>query len=60
VDPRERRRLERAPLDPWVPGENPHFIRIRAWTVTGRRIAEPAADDAESVVLRGSAENDPS
>lgn len=39
--PAEQRRLERLPLDPWAPGEKPHWIRIRAWTVTGRRIIEP-------------------
>lgn len=43
VAPTELRRLERIPLDPWAPGEKPHWIRLRVWTVTGRRIAEPEA-----------------
>jgi uncharacterized protein len=47
VNPIELRRLERAPLDPWVPGDKPHWIRIRAWTVSGRRLVEPeGADDS--------------
>jgi uncharacterized protein len=41
VNPAELRRLERAPLDPWAPGDKAHCIRIRAWTVSGRRIMEP-------------------
>ena len=48
VDPVEVRRVARAPLDPWAPGEKPHVVRIRAWTVTGRRVAEPEAFDVES------------
>lgn len=35
----EIRRLERAGLDTWAPGERSHWIRIRARTVSGRRIA---------------------
>lgn len=41
--PSELRRLGRAPLDPWAPGEKPHWIRLRVRTVTGRRITEPEA-----------------
>lgn len=55
VDPLERRRLERAPLDPWIPGEKPHIIRIRAWSITGRRIVEPEAFEDASVVFRNRA-----
>jgi uncharacterized protein len=40
VSPVELRRLERLPLDTWAPGEKPRWIRIRAWTVSGRRIVE--------------------
>lgn len=32
-------RLERLGLHPWAPGEKPHWIRIRANVVSGRRIA---------------------
>jgi nitroimidazol reductase NimA-like FMN-containing flavoprotein (pyridoxamine 5'-phosphate oxidase superfamily) len=39
TNPIETRRLESLPLDPWAPGEKPHWVRIRAWTVSGRRIA---------------------
>jgi nitroimidazol reductase NimA-like FMN-containing flavoprotein (pyridoxamine 5'-phosphate oxidase superfamily) len=52
VDPLEMRRLERAPLDPWAPGDKPHLVRIRARTVTGRRVVELEAFDEESVVFR--------
>jgi uncharacterized protein len=54
TDPFELRRLERAPLDPWAPGEKPHWIRIRVRTVSGRWIVEPEASviPEESVVSR--------
>ena len=32
-------RLERLELHPWAAGEKPHWIRIRATVVSGRRIA---------------------
>lgn len=32
-------RLERLGLDPWAPGEKPHWVHIRAWKVSGRRLA---------------------
>jgi nitroimidazol reductase NimA-like FMN-containing flavoprotein (pyridoxamine 5'-phosphate oxidase superfamily) len=35
----EIRRLEQLDLHPWAPGEKPHWIRIRADVVSGRRIA---------------------
>ncbi|MHB1568267.1 MAG: pyridoxamine 5'-phosphate oxidase family protein [Solirubrobacteraceae bacterium] len=35
----ELRRLERYGLDPWAPGLMPHWVRIRARTVTGRQVA---------------------
>lgn len=38
VDSRELRRLEMAGLEPWTPGDKPHWVRIRARTVSGRRI----------------------
>jgi len=31
-------RLERLALSPWAPGELPHWIRLRATVVSGRRI----------------------
>jgi len=34
----ELRRLERLGLEAWTPGHKPHWMRIRAWAVTGRRI----------------------
>ena len=37
--PSEIRRLERLGLHRWSPGETPHWIRIRASVVSGRRIA---------------------
>jgi uncharacterized protein len=35
----EIERLERLELHPWAPGEKPHWIRIRAGVVTGRRVS---------------------
>lgn len=32
-------RLGRLGLHPWAPGDKPHWLRIRATVVTGRRIA---------------------
>lgn len=38
----EIRRLTGLGLAPWAPGEKPHWIRIRARTVSGRRILPDA------------------
>jgi nitroimidazol reductase NimA-like FMN-containing flavoprotein (pyridoxamine 5'-phosphate oxidase superfamily) len=46
VNPAELRRLERLPLDPWAPGEKPHWVRLRVWTVSGRRVVDAEAGDA--------------
>jgi nitroimidazol reductase NimA-like FMN-containing flavoprotein (pyridoxamine 5'-phosphate oxidase superfamily) len=35
----ELRRIDRLGLEPWAPGRKGHWIRIRANTVSGRRIA---------------------
>lgn len=40
----EIRRLDRLGLAPWAPGPKRHWMDIRAWTVSGRRIV--LADDA--------------
>jgi uncharacterized protein len=42
TSPTELRRLDRLGLETWVPGRKPHWMRIRAWTVSGRRIGRPA------------------
>jgi len=42
VDRRQLRRLQEVGLEPWAPGDKPHWVRIRAWTVSGRRITGPA------------------
>jgi hypothetical protein len=34
----ELRRLNRMGLETWTPGHKAHWMRIRAWTVSGRRI----------------------
>jgi hypothetical protein len=34
-------RLNRLGLEPWAPGSKPHWVQIRAWTVSGRRIVLP-------------------
>ena len=38
------RRLDRLGLEPWAPGPKRHWMHIRAWTVSGRRIV--LADEA--------------
>jgi len=42
VSASELRRLERMGLETWTPGHKAHWMRIRAWAVTGRRIVLPA------------------
>ncbi len=37
--PDEIRRMEALDLDSWAPGEKSHWVRIRAWAVSGRRLA---------------------
>ncbi|MGH2886285.1 MAG: pyridoxamine 5'-phosphate oxidase family protein [Solirubrobacteraceae bacterium] len=47
TNPSEFRRLERLGLDTWTPGQKAHWMRIRAWTVSGRRIVlSPARTSA--------------
>jgi uncharacterized protein len=38
TSPSELRRLNRMGLETWTPGQKAHWMRIRAWTATGRRI----------------------
>jgi hypothetical protein len=38
----ELRRIEALGLEPWAPGHKGHWIRIRASTVSGRRIVAVA------------------
>ena len=38
TNPTDVRRLEGLGLAQWVPGDERHWVRIRAWTVSGRRI----------------------
>lgn len=47
TDPAELRRIETLGLDPWAPGHKDSWFRIRANTVSGRRIAavSPAGRD---------------
>jgi len=39
--PNDIGRLNRFGLQPWAPGPKPHWVQIRAWTVSGRRIVLP-------------------
>jgi nitroimidazol reductase NimA-like FMN-containing flavoprotein (pyridoxamine 5'-phosphate oxidase superfamily) len=39
--PSDVSRLNRLGLEPWAPGPKPHWVHIRAWTVSGRRIGLP-------------------
>ena len=41
TNPADLRRLDGLDFDSWAPGDKPHWVRIRAWTVSGRRI-EPS------------------
>jgi uncharacterized protein len=43
TDPAELRRIESLGLEPWAPGHKGHWIRIRATTVSGRRISVKSA-----------------
>jgi hypothetical protein len=36
--PNDVGRLSGLGLEPWAPGPKPHWVHIRAWTVSGRRI----------------------
>lgn len=36
--PKDVGRLKRLGLEPWAPGSKPHWVQIRARTVSGRRI----------------------
>ena len=49
--PAEVRRLEELGLDVWVPGPRTHWIRIGAWTVSGRRIIVGWDPDPGDAVL---------
>ena len=40
--PDEVRRLDALEPDSWAPGVKRHWMRIRAWTVSGRRLTEVA------------------
>jgi uncharacterized protein len=42
-NPADLRRLERSRLESWAPGGKPHLVRVRALTVSGRRIVLAAA-----------------
>jgi hypothetical protein len=37
--PSDVRRLDALRLEPWSPGPKPRWMRIRAFTVAGRRVA---------------------
>lgn len=41
TNPPEIARLDRLGLQPWAPGDKRHWMHIRAWTVSGRRIVLP-------------------
>lgn len=43
TNPRELRRLETIGLEPWAFGGDPHWVRIRTGTISGRRISRSAA-----------------
>ena len=41
TNPNEISRLDGLALDSWAPGDKAHWMRIRASTVSGRRIVLP-------------------
>jgi nitroimidazol reductase NimA-like FMN-containing flavoprotein (pyridoxamine 5'-phosphate oxidase superfamily) len=48
TNPSEVRRLDALGLEPWAPGRKPRWMRIRAWTVSGRRIILTSGRTAEA------------
>lgn len=46
TNPADLRRLDGLGIEHWAPGDKPHWVRIRAWTVSGRRITTPPAGSA--------------
>lgn len=40
-------RLARLGLEPWVPGPKPHWMQVRAWAVTGRRLTSPGGASSQ-------------
>jgi nitroimidazol reductase NimA-like FMN-containing flavoprotein (pyridoxamine 5'-phosphate oxidase superfamily) len=42
TQPSERARLDSLVLEPWPPGHKPHWMHVRAWTISGRRIVRGA------------------
>lgn len=44
--PGDLRRLNELGLEPWAPGSKPHWVQIRARTVSGRRIVPAAGPSA--------------
>ena len=48
TNPADVRRLDGLGLEQWAPGEKPHWVRIRAWTVSGRRIIAGKTADASA------------
>ncbi|MBV9945035.1 MAG: pyridoxamine 5'-phosphate oxidase family protein [Solirubrobacterales bacterium] len=47
---RDVSRLNRLGLESWAPRSKPHWAQIRAWTVSGRRIALPESVKPEHSV----------
>ena len=46
--PGELRRLDALGLEVWAPGERPHWVRIRARNVSGRRLAADVPGHADA------------
>jgi nitroimidazol reductase NimA-like FMN-containing flavoprotein (pyridoxamine 5'-phosphate oxidase superfamily) len=44
----ELERFSHLGLETWEAGEKPHWVRIRVWTVTGRRITAGRTEDAST------------
>jgi nitroimidazol reductase NimA-like FMN-containing flavoprotein (pyridoxamine 5'-phosphate oxidase superfamily) len=44
TNPAELRRLERHELETWAPGDKAHWMRIRAFTISGRQIVRMGED----------------
>ena len=62
TSPSDVRRLDGLGLEPWGPGEKAHWVRIRAWTVSGRRIsaeAEQAGDAVQAAEAEEAGEGGP-
>jgi uncharacterized protein len=59
INPSEIQRLDGLGVEPWAPGPKRHWMHIRAWTVSGRRIVL-ASETLPAYYLSSAADSRPS